>query len=595
MLHISNELLSCNGESYFLYKYYFKLINFPIMKFCNNRALLPLVVTMLLFSACKNPAAEKEIKIVSDPESMDGFVRKTIKELIAKAEDNKGEIDDSLRLQFLPVVKFYYEQNDYEPVWSSSEKWKQPADSLIWYLKNAALDGLFPEDYQYASLAAFKNAMDADSVRRTDAVLWARGEIAFTDAFMHVVQDLKQGRLQQDSLSWKNKPAVYKAYFAGNLDKLASGTSISSITAALQPKHKGYESLKSGIRKFIDSMDNRSYTYVDYPYKGATDSIQFIKKIQKRLLESAISTGGNPLPDSTQLSNAVKKYQSKKGIRADGKISAGLIKLINTTDKERFRRIAVTLDRYKQLPEQMPEKYIWVNLPAFYLKLYENDSVALESKIICGRPATPTPLITSAITDIMLYPTWTIPTSIITKETLPALKRDPGYLARKGFYLLDNNGDRVDPYSINWSKYSKGIPYRVQQGSGDDNALGVIKFNFDNPFSVYLHDTNQRYLFSNSMRSLSHGCVRVQEWQKLAFYIVRNDSILSKQRDSLKYTSDSIVNWIAAKDRHKILVKNRLPLFIRYFGCELVNGSIKFYDDIYGDDKALTQKYFAGK
>lgn len=97
------------------------------------------------------------------------------------------------------------------------------------------------------------------------------------------------------------------------------------------------------------------------------------------------------------------------------------------------------------------------------------------------------------------------------------------------------------------------------------------------------------------MRSLSHGCVRVQEWEKLAFYIIRNDSTKMPEGDTLAYNTDSITNWIANKERHRIPVKNKIPLFIRYFSCEGNNGSIKFYDDIYGEDKRLKEKYFAGK
>ena len=153
----------------------------------------------------------------------------------------------------------------------------------------------------------------------------------------------------------------------------------------------------------------------------------------------------------------------------------------------------------------------------------------------------------------------------------------------------------MDASSINWTKYTKGIPFLIQQGSGDDNALGVIKFNFENPYSVYLHDTNQRYLFKNNVRSLSHGCVRVQEWQKLANFIVRNDSINWKKTEVMPYNTDSITSWIAQKQKHNVSVKNKIPLFIRYFSCETVNGSIKFYDDIYGEDKALKLQFFAAK
>ena len=175
---------------------------------------------------------------------------------------------------------------------------------------------------------------------------------------------------------------------------------------------------------------------------------------------------------------------------------------------------------------------------------------------------------------------------------LPALKRNAGYLRKKGLNLYDKDGEPVDPFAVKWEKYSKGIPYKIQQGSGDGNALGVIKFNFDNPFAVYLHDTNQRYLFSKQVRALSHGCVRVQEWEKLAFFIARKDSMQAKAGDTLRYNRDSITNWIANKQKHHISVHYQIPLFIRYFGCEVVDGNLKFYDDIYGEDRKAIEDYF---
>jgi murein L,D-transpeptidase YcbB/YkuD len=160
---------------------------------------------------------------------------------------------------------------------------------------------------------------------------------------------------------------------------------------------------------------------------------------------------------------------------------------------------------------------------------------------------------------------------------------------------LNNKGEDIDPVLVNWSKYSRGIPYRVVQGSGDNNALGVIKFNFANRYSVYLHDTNQRYLFKNAARALSHGCVRVQEWEKLAYFIVVNDSSQRKKNDSLQYNTDSIKTWIANKEHRFIEVKNHLKLFIRYFTCEGKNGEVKFHEDIYGEDRQLIEKYFVKK
>jgi L,D-transpeptidase YcbB len=339
-------------------------------------------------------------------------------------------------------------------------------------------------------------------------------------------------------------------------------------------------------------MDRRTYTYVVYPMK---DSLKFIKNVQKRLQESGDLDPSVKIPDSASMANAVKNYQKRKGLKIDGKITSSLVRSMNTTDREKFKRIAINMDRYKQLPDELPEKYIFVNLPGYYLRVIDNDTLVLESKTIVGKPTTPTPKLNSEITDMITFPQWTIPNSIIKKEILPALKRDPGYLARKGFNLVDLKGETIDPWSVNWSKYTKGIPYKIVQGSGDDNALGIYKFNFNNPYSVYLHDTNQRYLFKNSARALSHGCVRVQDWEKLAYYIAQNDSLHQEPDNPPSYTIDSIKTWLGNKQRKRMIVKKRIPLSIRYFTCEVKNGKIVFYEDIYGEDKTLREKYFAAK
>ena len=241
----------------------------------------------------------------------------------------------------------------------------------------------------------------------------------------------------------------------------------------------------------------------------------------------------------------------------------------------------------------MPAKYIWVNVSSYYLEMVDRDSVKFSSKVICGKPKTRTPLLTSIITELITYPQWVPPPSIVAKEILPAVKKNPGYLARKGFSLVDSKGNEVDPYTVDWSKYSKGIPYRVVQGSGDANALGIMKFVFSNKYSVYLHDTNQRYLFANAMRSLSHGCVRVQEWEKLTYYLLRNDSLNAGGKAYTKI--DSVKNWLQQKQKKTIALRNKMPVFLRNFTCEGRDGKIIFFDDVYAEDKYLREKYFASK
>lgn len=557
------------------------------------------ILVLIFFIACKHKTVRqiKQKEIVLDAKSINEHVQEDIKNSLLIAVDSSGKIHDSLRLPFFKVVEAYYQKNDYKPLWSDTGKWLPRLDSFINYLNNAALDGLYREHYHYNFITAIKNDLDKDSLKRKDAVLWTNADILLTDAFMHIVSDLGQGRLEPDSTAWRNDTSKFNKYFFASLDKYRNKDTITGIFREIQPLVQGYWDLKACIKPFLDSMDTKTYTYIDFPYKEKSpeDSSKFVKKLLLRLSESDfIKYDSNKLPDSTELSAILKKFQKQKKLTVDGKAGNEVVNLLNTTDLVKFDRIAVTLDRFKQLPAKMPEKYIWVNLPGYYLQLHDSDSVVFTSKIICGKPKTPTPLLQGAISDLVIFPTWTVPESIIKKEILPALKKNPGYLARKGLNLYDHEGEKVDPYSVNWKKYSKGIPYKVQQGSGDDNALGVIKFNFRNPFDVYLHDTNERWLFKRNMRSLSHGCVRVQEWEKLAFFIVRNDSTQILP-DTLKYNTDSITSWIANKEKHRVMVKKPIQLFIRYFSCEAIDGKIRFYDDIYGDDKSLKEKYFKSK
>ena len=568
------------------------------MQYTRNSYLqITIIILCLFIISCNGSDAPKDKQIVKDPEHMDKKAAENITAVLEFAMKNNGKVDDSIRLNLWDIVNSFYSSTDYQPVWSSKEKWEPLADSLYNLITNAELEGLFPKDYHFKNLQSLKNKLDTDSLTRMDAALWTRADLMFTDAFMRLIKDLKQGRLQNDSITISKDSAAGTGFFIQNLNSLIEKKQFTALLNSVQPANKGYWELKKGIKRFLDSMDRRTYTYITYPYKkGDTkDSLFFIKIFQKRLNESGAITFTNKLPDSVQLDEAVKKYQKQKGVKADGKISASLIKIINTSDVERFKRIAITLDRYKQLPKKMPEKYIWVNLPGYYLWVIDHDTVALESKVICGKPDTRTPLLNSVITDMVTYPTWTVPTSIIAKQYLPKLKNNPGYLAKLGLKLVNGKGETIDGYSVNWSKYTKGIPFKVMQGSGDNNALGIFKFNFNNPYAVYLHDTNQRYLFKNASRALSHGCVRVQEWEKLAFYIARNDSVNNRSADTLKYNTDSIKNWIANKERHRIDVKNKIPIYIRYFSCEGKDGKIKFYDDIYGEDKVLREKYFTDK
>lgn len=559
----------------------------------NLSLLLPLFSTCWLLVACNNAKHPPATDIAATPEELNSKVTENIRSSLAFSLQNNGMIDDSLALSDPRLVNLLYEGNQFAAQWTGTEQWKPVGDSLLQFIGKARLYGLFPEDYHFTALLLARKKIADDTLARfarKDAIVWANTELLLTDAFIRIVKDLKLGRLPQDSVTLRKDSILADEFYAQQLKLVQQRQAPGPVFQALEPTHEGYRELKKGIAGFLDSADDRVFTIVPSPRQKAPD---FKNLLYKRLYEGGFIAYDSAGADSTQLAEAVKKFQQREHITVDGKAGEATVRLMNVSDRDRFIQIAITLDRYKLLPDTLPSRYVWVNLPAYFMQYRENDTLRLVSKIICGKPATRTPLLNSAISELVTYPQWTVPASIIAKEILPAVKKDPGYLARKGFSLVNAKGDEVDPYTVDWSKYSKGIPYKVVQGSGDANALGILKFNFPNKYAVYLHDTNQRYLFGQAMRSLSHGCVRVQDWEKLAYGIIRYDNREAEESPSPQ--EDSLASWLQRKEKHHIPVRNRLPVYIRYFTCEGKNGRIIFYDDIYGEDKAMQEKYFSGK
>lgn len=555
----------------------------------SNNNFIIIVIAISLFS-CKNAKHPPGSDMANSPEQLVEKTANNIQKTIEFAIANGGDIGDSVLLDNARLAQLIYEKNQFASLWGSKESWKPAGDSLLKFIRDAKLYGLFPEDYHFALLDSVNKKFLLDSLGKTfrnDAALWAKADVLLTDAFLRIVRDVKLGHLPNDSVFVRKDSVLSDSFYTTKLDEILQRAAITETIAGLEPRHEGYHLLKAGIKKFLDSADYRIFTKVPTSKDPA-----FKKILQTRLYEAGYIAFDSTQADSSQLVAAIKKFQKQKSITVDGVAGEGTIRLLNTSDADRFVRIVITLDRYKLLPSKLPDQYIWVNLPSFYLKLQDKDTVKLVSKIVCGKAITRTPILTSSISELITYPQWTIPTSIIVKEILPAVKRNPGYLSKKGFSLIDSKGNEVDPYSVNWSKYNKGIPYKVVQGSGDANALGVLKFNFPNKYAVYLHDTNQRYLFGVPVRTLSHGCVRVQEWEKLATYIIRRDR---PEVDGKVAMLDSMNSWLSRKEKHSIPIRNRLPVYIRYFTCEGKATGIVFYDDIYGEDKMIRAKYYAGK
>jgi murein L,D-transpeptidase YcbB/YkuD len=543
--------------------------------------LAAVVFLLIAIASCAERKHVGEKELVAAPVDIDAAAAEIIEATLDDLADSAGT-KHGLTLFNPAAVKFFYNENGYKPIWSQHGAFGHAADSLFQFIEASRTYGLFPEDYNKTRLDSLRQLVrDTTKEDGLDAAKWAEVDLLLTSAYTNIIKDLKRGRIITDSVLRRDTMLVPKFYykqwesFGGNIEALA---------AALEPKQPGYVDLKEALQFFLQKAKFKKHTYIN-----PKDSARLKEAVAKRLSEEDSLTFSNAHTDSLALAVAIKKYQAQNGLKETGKLTGSLVAQLNNTDNYKFARIALNLDRYKSLPP-LPQQYIWVNIPSYQLQLWDSGVVVLTSKVVVGKPETRTPQLTSAISDLITYPKWHIPQSIIKKEILPALKRDPGYLSRKGFSLVDGVGNEVDPYGVQWAKYESNIPYTVVQGSGDDNALGVIKFNFPNKYAVYLHDTNQRYLFSREKRALSHGCVRVEAWEELAAYILQRDSASANA-----VPLDSMLTWLALKEKHLIPVRKKLPLFIRYFTCVPEIGEIVFLDDVYDEDRKLINQFFKHK
>ncbi len=553
---------------------------------------LPIVFLLvpLFLVQCKNkqavaPAPEKDI--VVKPASLPERVTADLKHTIHFLKDNKGMLNDSVDIGYPSLIDSLYDSHQYQAFWFNDDKWKPVADSLFAYLDSAELHGLFPQDYHSLLLKNFRQQLQKDTNARKNAALYARADIMMSDALLLLSHDLKRGRLPFDSVTLRKDTVLSDSFYAANFDAVMKAGAVDTVLRQLEPKLAGYDSLIAYLPAFLHKAKFTTYTYLKYPYD---DSVAFFRLLAKRLHETGNYQDSIPPDDTTAFKKVITRYQNKYGFNPTGHISDPLIDKLNNTDQEKFRRIAITLDRYKLLPDTLPAVYAWVNLPAFQLSVFDDDTVTFQSKVIVGNPKTRTPVLTSEISNFITMPQWTVPYSIFYKEILPKIKEDTSYLTKQNLMVVNDRDSVLDPRKIKWSKYKKeknNFSYQIKQREGDDNSLGVIKFNFRNKYSVYLHDTNVRGMFARSNRAISHGCVRVKEWNKMADFLVRNDT--------LKFPADTLTAWISRKEKHLVGGFRKVPIFIRYFSIEGREGKLRFYDDIYDEDRYLSQKYFYGK
>lgn len=480
-------------------------------------------------------------------------------------------------------VDSLYQQNDWDVVWSDNGKPTPQAEALLRNFQHASERGLIPDDYDAWRLPARMAALKKKDLQAT-----AEFDVMMTVDAMRFISDLHIGRVNPLHFSFGVNVDSKKYDLADFVQhKLIDSTNVDDALNEAEPQTKQYAHLKEVLGRYVSLIpqDNTQ------PVPGVTGkSIEPGKPfLGSQQLAGRLALFGDldSIPANVdaehydpQLVDAVKKFQHRHGIAEDGKIGKDTIAAINTPLGVRINQITDTLERWRWLSDEYQNPTILVNLPEYTLRAFSDNGQTEEfaMKVVVGQSVKEhrTPVITDHMKYLVFRPYWNVPPSIMKAEIAPHMRANPNYLASHNFEAVDSKGN---PVSANADKVARAGVI-IREKPGPKNSLGLVKFLFPNQFNVYLHSTPAPELFNRTKRDFSHGCVRLQEPEKLAVWLLR---------DQPKWNQESIHNAMEnGQDNKTVLLSHPIPIVIFYATAYYAeDGDIHFFSDTYGYDKML--------
>jgi len=464
------------------------------------------------------------------------------------------------------LVDFYTDRN-FEYAWFDSTGLSEQAHHF-YNLQNDHITRLSDSSLfnkQFQQLYQVYANKPANAIRENKDVL--NTELLFTAQFFKYAAKVYKGAdINLADLGWyiPRKKVNLHALLDSVIEKKSS-TPINYAPVSLQyPRMEQwlYRLLDMQKKEVLDSLPNLKKSL------RSGDSSELIGRIKKRLtfLQTDPLTNNN-IYDTTMVL-AVKKFQERHGIDVDGVIGNKVIADLNIPLKKRVEQLLINMERARWMPPQQDSTFVLVNIPEFKLRVFEKSKIALQMNVIVGSSANNTVIFNGNLQYVVFSPYWNVPESIVRNEILPAIRRNPGYIAKHNMEITNANGK---------------LP-QVRQMPGPNNALGRVKFLFPNNFSIYLHDTPNRNLFTQTNRGLSHGCIRIAEPKKFAEFLLRDQpNYTSKYIDSLMYLEKE--KWVT--------LKKKIPVFLVYFTAWVdQSGELHFRRDIYKHDQKMAEKLF---
>ncbi len=488
----------------------------------------------------------------------------------------------SIRLAGRLALRAFYEKRDFKPLWVSAAGLSNIGENWLEMLQAVADEGLEPADYQLARIAQLQQLKGADAQ--------ANLELALSDAYLKYCEQLSTGRLKPYNADseWHIRGPIFDA--ASVLNTLSERSRLKPIFKDLRPASEQYLQLKEMLRRYrkIETQGGWPRLPDSAEIKaGMRDQVAIV--LRNRLRISNDFRGemqADPYYFDAALDAALRRFQRRHGLRADGILTEKTRNTLNIGVDRRIAQIKIALERWRWLPADLGERFVWVSPVGAAVSMMERGNEVLAMRAIVGRPYRATPSFAATLTQVVINPTWTVPRSIATADLLPMQQKDAGFLQRKNIRVFSTgeNAREIDPAEVEWSALNtNNFPYKLRQDAGPGNSLGKIKFVFPNPYDIYLHDTPGKFLFNLPNRTFSSGCVRIEKPVALASALA-----------TAEWTTEDIQQEIDSGKTRAVSLLTPTPIYIVYMTTRVnADGDLYFHTDVYGRDAAVSKVWGA--